>query len=713
MFWLILLSAGLAAAQATCPKCLLNQVKNDLPKNQDSSVAVARLKTAVAQFRASSQNDPERAEALEMLGMYLRWVHHGNLDDWRSEVQADVNEALRICERQENSDPNLLALALELQADVLGRSEAGLPFWVRAQKIRAAQVSAVQPEISMAPGGSHPTPNSQAVVPPTLKAKVEPQFPDLARHAGLDCSRALISMVISANGVPGQFRLLKGCGYGFDEMAVDAVRRWRFIPASLNGSPVAIAANSEVNSRLLPYENAERSLPAEMSVETKKQIAQLAKAGHGALTVRDYQAAAKDFEEITRLDPKDNYAWHNLGLALLALRQFNKAEAAFRSQIALNAADAWAYNNLGRALAAEGQFPAAIEAYRKQIQIDSGDKNAHLNLARALETQGKWDEALPEAQEAANLTPANAAAWAALGTAQAHLGKPDEGRRSFDRAVDLNDSSANLNLVAYAMAEADFDLERAWQLASGALAVASGQVCNPDKPVEDPSCASKLTHLAAVLDTAGWVLLKQGRTNEAQPFLLSAYGIAPHPAMALHLASLYAKQGKVDTALRFFGIAQLSPALDATENNTVRAQLEKLLNNDLNARLDALPRSELLYGYLPAPKGCPAAPSARSGKVVVLVNSDGKVLGVKPDESDGWTPEQSTQIRRLQLPPLAWPGHAVNSVRTIEVRGHATSCSFLSYVEPPIQDLVPGTPSGNGQPLPYQIASGLLRTRTR
>jgi TonB family protein len=38
---------------------------------------------------------------------------------------------------------------------------------------------------------------------------------------------------------------------GLDEMAIEAVRQWRFKPGQKNGKPVAVAATLEINFRLL------------------------------------------------------------------------------------------------------------------------------------------------------------------------------------------------------------------------------------------------------------------------------------------------------------------------------------------------------------------------------------------------------------------------------------------------------------------------------
>jgi len=45
-------------------------------------------------------------------------------------------------------------------------------------------------------------------------------------------------------------RVLKGLPMGLDQAAVDAVKNWRFRPATLNGRPVSVYYSLTVNFRL-------------------------------------------------------------------------------------------------------------------------------------------------------------------------------------------------------------------------------------------------------------------------------------------------------------------------------------------------------------------------------------------------------------------------------------------------------------------------------
>lgn len=60
----------------------------------------------------------------------------------------------------------------------------------------------------------------------------------------------LVSLIVDAYGVPQNPRVVKSIGYGLDEAALEAVKAYRFRPATKDGHPVAVLMSIEVNFRL-------------------------------------------------------------------------------------------------------------------------------------------------------------------------------------------------------------------------------------------------------------------------------------------------------------------------------------------------------------------------------------------------------------------------------------------------------------------------------
>jgi TonB family protein len=78
-----------------------------------------------------------------------------------------------------------------------------------------------------------------AVVPPKLLAFVDAPYPDTAREAGVGAASVLLVVTIDTDGFVESVALAgEPVGYGFDEAAVSAARRFVFEPAQKAGEPM-------------------------------------------------------------------------------------------------------------------------------------------------------------------------------------------------------------------------------------------------------------------------------------------------------------------------------------------------------------------------------------------------------------------------------------------------------------------------------------------
>ena len=60
----------------------------------------------------------------------------------------------------------------------------------------------------------------------------------------------LVRLIVDANGNPQNLKLVRSIGYGLDEAALEAVKKYRFKPAMRSGQTVAVEMAIEVNFRL-------------------------------------------------------------------------------------------------------------------------------------------------------------------------------------------------------------------------------------------------------------------------------------------------------------------------------------------------------------------------------------------------------------------------------------------------------------------------------
>lgn len=89
----------------------------------------------------------------------------------------------------------------------------------------------------------------EGVTPPRIVKSQPPEYSKSAKEEGIE-GTVLLWLIVNSQGFPEQVKVQKALGHGLDQKAVDAVRRWKFAPATKDGAPVAVMINVEVNFKL-------------------------------------------------------------------------------------------------------------------------------------------------------------------------------------------------------------------------------------------------------------------------------------------------------------------------------------------------------------------------------------------------------------------------------------------------------------------------------
>jgi periplasmic protein TonB len=84
---------------------------------------------------------------------------------------------------------------------------------------------------------------------PQLVFAPDPEFSDEARRAKYQ-GVCVVALIVDAQGNPQRVQVVRHLGMGLDEKAVEAVRQYKFKPATLQGKPVPVEVNIEVNFRI-------------------------------------------------------------------------------------------------------------------------------------------------------------------------------------------------------------------------------------------------------------------------------------------------------------------------------------------------------------------------------------------------------------------------------------------------------------------------------
>jgi tetratricopeptide (TPR) repeat protein len=296
--------------------------------------------------------------------------------------------------------------------------------------------------------------------------------------------------------------------------------------------------------------------PADMKAEDLVDSARAA-ADSGNLPV-----AIALLKRATEVDPKNKFAWNNLGLLYLAMHQDDQAIGNFQKQLDVNPYDEFAYNNLGRVYWSERKYDDAVKSFNKQLENNPLDKFAHANLGAMYEEWHKYDLAVAELEKAASLTPDSPDLQVSLGNAYLNLGQDDKALAAFDHAVELAATPLVWNNIAYQLSLNDAHLDRAQQYAESAVSATAAALRNVSLDRLSQKDLPLVSSLIAYWDTLGWVHFAEGDFSKAEKYVAAAWDLGHHAEVGDHLGQIYEKRGDKDRALRTYALSMngLRPA---------------------------------------------------------------------------------------------------------------------------------------------------------
>ena len=204
------------------------------------------------------KNPPEAIELLEkaknldptLAGPATMWMA---LMREREGNMAEAETLYRSALAMENSDTADAVNTMELYARLLkkqGRDDDG-----KAMQDRAG---AVMKMLELQDRTQHSQVESKAdvlrigggVTAPSVLCKIDPEYTEEARVAKYS-GTVVLYVEINPQGVAQNMRIVKALGLGLDEKAIEAISKWRFKPGTKDGEPVTVAAQIEVNFKLL------------------------------------------------------------------------------------------------------------------------------------------------------------------------------------------------------------------------------------------------------------------------------------------------------------------------------------------------------------------------------------------------------------------------------------------------------------------------------
>jgi TonB family protein len=130
-----------------------------------------------------------------------------------------------------------------------------VPVWIDVRVVFHSDRSPAVPQVLIAERDLPPPDELQledkhhnplSYTPPFLIHTVDADFADpFAQHPFVQV--AIVEVLVDEDGLPKEVHVRRGLGFGLDEKAAAAVQRYRFLPATKNGKPIAALKNVTVS----------------------------------------------------------------------------------------------------------------------------------------------------------------------------------------------------------------------------------------------------------------------------------------------------------------------------------------------------------------------------------------------------------------------------------------------------------------------------------
>ncbi len=134
---------------------------------------------------------------------------------------------------------------IKAQDDGKGRQHYYLPDEPNARRGAAPKLE----PIGAAASGEEIFRITDEITPPVGLKTPDPSYDEFARSLRVQ-GQTVLAVVVGADGSVRDAQIARPLGMGLDDRAIEAVRGWRFRPATKDGKPVTVQINVEVNFRL-------------------------------------------------------------------------------------------------------------------------------------------------------------------------------------------------------------------------------------------------------------------------------------------------------------------------------------------------------------------------------------------------------------------------------------------------------------------------------
>ncbi|WP_158944532.1 DUF3857 domain-containing protein [Granulicella sp. S190] len=396
-------------------------------------------------------------------------------------------------------------------------------------------------------------------------------------------------------------------------------------------------------------------------------------------------AAKTKLDKAKELNGRQVWLWRTYGFLAYSHGDVSAAIEDFQQEVKLHPEQHAMYGPLAEAEIRSGRVAEAKETLKSWAAVDKSNSLPSVRLVQVLLDEKDAKAAVTEAESAITKLPAenknDGALQLELGRAELQAGMKDKGRVTLLALMRSTEDPLMMNNSAYELADAGLELEASEAATRTALAKMEEESKTWTLDESPQMLAAKSRLIAATWDTMGWVLYRQGKTEEAESYLGASWRNDQSADEGKHLAVLLEKKGDKTAALNMYELAAATISdYDATGAKKAPGEQKIELQKDAEAlrKIGVISSTHDAHKTLQEQRTLPlGAAKGLSGRAEYrLLMNDGKVVLAKAVRSYGLSGGEE-RLKALPVVGFMPAGSQANLVRTGMMDCHANVCEVV------------------------------------
>jgi tetratricopeptide (TPR) repeat protein len=316
----------------------------------------------------------------------------------------------------------------------------------------------------------------------------------------------------------------------FKDAGLDGETYVQLNPASANGTPP----------------------PTPDTTEDNPEATSLVSQANQAETRRDWNGARALLDKARALNANQPYLWSNYAFLSLQDHDVTYAIVNLQKELSLHPSEAFVSRLLASVFMSEKKPDDAIAVLKTGIERSSTDETLILYLSSIYTQRGDYPSAEKVLRDGMTSIPASANIKMQLGDALLHEQKKDEAATLLRSVASTSDDPLQLNNTAYELADSSLDLPLAETTSRRGLSLLDQASNNGET---GPNAIQRTALIVSSWDTYGWILYRDGKITEAEPWIRAAWRNGLSAEGGYHLAMILEKQHHLVEALNQLELA--------------------------------------------------------------------------------------------------------------------------------------------------------------